>query len=366
MMTSIADFIDRARNKFIPAFIGLMLLAGLPGLPAAAEEILPAGQENTPAPVKLINREYIDTVTVNHPLFVDLLENGNYLVCRVGFNAPSVQEIDPAGRVVWSIDGVQPVSARRLPGGNTLVADSGAPGLPYAPRVLEVSPAGKVVWEHRFASLAESPRYAEKLANGNILVTLPFMIVELDRQHRVVWSYGSRKPLSPDSAGYLERPVMAAGLANGNVLVVDRGFAGGRVLEINKSKQVVWQFGRRLAELRFSSGVPAVTGDRVEAERSVPEFLPAPSYACRLENGNTLVTDLGTSRLVEIDGKGNIARELDWSAALLGYPVMNTWQAALAGDRLLPVFTLTNSHSRILELDINNLPALNRGGASET
>jgi hypothetical protein len=288
----------------------------------------------------------------------------------VGFSAPSVQEIDPAGRVVWSFKGVQPASAKRLPGGNTLVADSGAPGLPYVPRVLEVSPGGEVVWEHRFASLAESPRYAEKLPGGNVLVTLPFMIVELDRQHRVVWSYGGRKPLPPGSPGYLERPVMATGLTNGNVLVVDGGFAGGRILEINKNKQVVWQFGRRLAELLAEPAItgdePAATGDRVAAARSVPEFLASPSYARRLENGNTLVADLGARRLVEIDGRGKIVRELDWSAALLGYPVMNTWQAALAGDRLLPVFTLTNSHSRILELDINNLPALNRGGASET
>lgn len=320
---------------FIPALFGLALLAGVPGLPAAAEQISPAEQENISIAAGTINREYVDTSTVNHPLFVDPLENGNYLVSRVGFQEPSVQEIDPSGRVVWSLDGVQPVSAKRLQNGNTLVADSGVPGLPYVPRLLEVSPTGQVLWEHRFNSLAESPRYAEQLTNGNVLVTLPFMIVELDKQDRVVWSYGSHKPLPSDSAGYLEQPVMAAGLDNGNVLVVDRGLAGGRVLEINRNKQVVWQFGRRQAG--------------AESEKD-PEFLAAPSSARRLEDGYTLVTDLNTHRLLEINEQSHITRTRDWSAALQGYPVMNTWQAVPAQEKLLLVLTLTSSQSRILEV----------------
>lgn len=332
----ISNLIKKRKSKlFIPALLSLALLGGTPGLSAAAEQIAPAEQESSFISAGLINREYIDTNTANHPLFVDPLADGNYLVSRVGFQDPSVQEIDPSGRVVWSLDGVQPVSAKRLPDGNTLVADSGAPGPPYAPRVLEVSPAGQVVWEHRFNSLAEAPRYAEKLANGNVLVTLPFMIVELDRQNRAVWSYGAGKPLSPDSAGYLEQPVLAAGLDNGNILVVDRGLAGGRILEINSSKQVVWQFGRQQAE--------------AESETE-PEFLAAPSGACRLANGNTLVADPGTRRLLAIDAGGNITGKLDWTTVLRDYPVMNIWQAVPAEEKLLLVLTLTNSHSRILEV----------------
>lgn len=320
-------------------------------LPTLAEENLPE-QADFFAPVKLINREYIDEITFNHPLFVDLLESGNYLISRVGFKEPSVQEVNALGQVVWSFEDVQPVSAQRLPNGNTLVADSGVPGPPYSPRLIEVSPDGEVVWEHCFASLAESPRYAEVLPSGNLLVTLPFQIVELDRQHQIVWSYGSSRPVSPGSPGYLERPVMATSLFNDNVLLVDQGFAGGRVLEINKgNKQIDWQFGYRSAEIRNSES------KAVENAR----FLYSPSSVYRLPDGNTMITDLRTQRLLEVDLSGKVVNELSWSSALQDYPLMNTWQAAIpTADRLVLALTLTSSRSRVLELDAGLLPAVNK------
>lgn len=331
-------------------------------LPARAEDNVSIGDSsaesvNVPNALKVITSEYTDDITFNHPLFVDRLQNGNYLIARVGFKDPSVQEVNQSGKVLWSLKGVQPVSARRLSNGNTLVADSGAPGRPYFPRVMEVSPAGQIVWEHRFDSLAQSPRYAEKLDNGNILVTLPFMLMELDQQKRVVWSYGSGKPQQPGSPGYMERPVMATGLPGGNVLLVDRGFAGGRVMEINRSnKQVVWQFGYSKIEKATSKAAPQA--DDQTASNVDSKYLTDPSYAVRLPGGSTLITDLGTRRLLEVDKSGNIIKKLSWSGALQNYPVMNTWQAVPFEDKLMLVLTLTSSRSRVLELDTAALSAL--------
>lgn len=323
-------------------FIRVMVLATALSCAAA----LPALAEEVTAP--LVTREYKDTTTVNHPVWVEPLENGNYLVSRVGFQQPSVQEVGPAGEVVWTFKGVQPANAKRLANGNTLIADSGVPGPPYAPRVVEITPAGKTVWEHKFSSLAEAPRYAERLAGGNTLITLPFKIIEVNSSGKIVWSYGSGKPVLPGSPGYFERPVMATELPGGNLLVVDKGFYGGRVFEIDKqSKSTVWQFGQKPAELAAAEQNGEAAPKPITSN---PKFLLNPSSACRVGD-RTLITDLGTHRLLEINAKGELVSKADWSPALENYPVMNIWQAVPSSDKLLLVLTLSNSNSRVIEVN---------------
>lgn len=71
----------------------------------------------------------------------EALPNGNILIPQQGQH--KVQELDAAGKVVWSCNVSKPNSATRLPGGRTLVSS-------YSRRrVVEVDRAGGTVWEQR-------------------------------------------------------------------------------------------------------------------------------------------------------------------------------------------------------------------------
>ncbi|HAG08014.1 MAG TPA: hypothetical protein DCK87_00365 [Desulfotomaculum sp.] len=288
--------------------------------------------------------DYQEDFKINHPNFFDLLPTGNLLICRVGYQKPAVAEVTPDGQEVWSFPGIQANSALRLANGNCLLADSGAPGPPYTPRVCEVSPQGNMVWEYRFSSLAQAPRYAERLANGHTLITMPFKIIEVTPAKKVVWSYGWGKPVSPGIPGHLACPVQATRLANGNTLVVDRGLVGGRVFELTPQKQIVWQYGTgTYPTLEPSSQEPV----------SKSGYLKQPVCAVKLPDGHTLISDLGAQALITVSMDGKLINTVSWQSSLTALPVLNQWWARpLTPEKVLVAFTLTSLRSRILLLSL--------------
>ncbi|GAB6274442.1 MAG: hypothetical protein STSR0004_13050 [Peptococcaceae bacterium] len=303
----------------------------------------PAGALET-TPEEAVNIDYQEDFKINHPNFFDLLPNGNLLICRVGHQKPAVAEVTLDGQEVWSFSGIQANSALRLANGNYLLTDSGAPGPPYIPRVCEINPQGNMVWEHCFSSLAQAPRYAERLVNGHTLITLPFKIIEVTPAKKVVWSYGWGKPVSPGTTGHLACPVQATRLANGNTLVVDRGLVGGRVFELTPQKQIVWQYG---------------TGTYPKPEPSSPEpvskpgYLKQPVYAVKLPDGHTLIADLGAQALITVSGAGKLINTVSWQSSLAALPVLNQWWARpLTSEKALVAFTLTSLRSRILLVNL--------------
>ncbi|HAP93460.1 MAG TPA: hypothetical protein DCM26_02400 [Desulfotomaculum sp.] len=314
-------------------FSGLLWCVFYP-LPILAQEMT---QQLPPATTEL---EYRDEITFNHPNYVEQLDNGNLLVCRIGYRKPEVVELTPAGQQVWSFSGLQASSAQRLSNGNTLIADSGAPGSPFIPRVIEVTPQGQTIWEYRLPSLTQAPRYAEQLPGGNILITLPFKIIEVTRDKKIAWSYGWGRPVKTGTRGYLANPLQATRLANGNILIVDSGLTGGRVFEITPGKDIVWQYGNQQA-----TG-PAGTENK-------PDYLRLPTGALRLLNGNTLIADALSSALLEVSPAGELVCTLSWKDALSGLPVMNQWRVTPRQEnKVIVPCTLTNSCSRILVIKL--------------
>jgi HEAT repeat protein len=71
--------------------------------------------------------------------YIDVLANDHVVVPAYSFN--KVTEYDGNGKEVWTAAVTQPVSAKRLPNGNTLVSSLNPP------KVVELDRAGKVVWE---------------------------------------------------------------------------------------------------------------------------------------------------------------------------------------------------------------------------
>ncbi len=70
-----------------------------------------------------------------------MLPNDHVVIPVYSFN--KVSEFDGNGKEVWTASITQPVSAKRLPNGNTLVSSLNPP------KVVELDRAGKVVWESK-------------------------------------------------------------------------------------------------------------------------------------------------------------------------------------------------------------------------
>ncbi|HET6351651.1 MAG TPA: hypothetical protein VFG89_05930 [Coriobacteriia bacterium] len=143
----------------------------------------------------------------------------------------------------------------------------GAPGLALVRSVL---------WEYRRTTAGFDPFFAERLANGNTLITSrDNVIAEVTRGKSTVWSY-TRNGDNTD----LEYTYAAKRLANGNTLVTDRAID--RVIEVTPDKRVVWQYG-------------------ATRNSTAPGNLADPFFAERLPDGTTLIVDnRGGNRVMKV------------------------------------------------------------------
>lgn len=336
------------RNKLKVLALGLLCLS-LTALPASAETTMPPeleqlmnnqGQQVVTEAGPRLATDYIADITYNLVRDAAKLPNGNLLLCRVGAWMPGIIEVSPEGKSVWVYYGIQANSATRLDNGNTLVADSGAPGAPNVPRVVELTPEGKKAWEYVLPSLAYAPRYAERLSNGNTLVVLPFEIREVSPNQKIVWQYGLGKPSKLGVSGYMARPAKAHRLANGNTIIVDRGtYKNGRVIEVTPEKKVAWVFGA------------GATGS-TSTGSSKPPALVEPLDALRLEDGSTLVTDKKQDMVFQVDGNGRVLQAKSWVDLYKKAPVTDLWSAEpLENGNVLLSATMVSGRTRVAEVE---------------
>jgi hypothetical protein len=160
-------------------------------------------------------------VVLNYPNEAIRLLNGNTLITDRDNNR--VIEVTPAGDVAWKYSNLfQPHNGNRLASGNTLICDS------ERNRVVEVDSARAVVWQ--CTTGLSGPRSAQRLTNGNTLIadSRNNRVVEVDIAGVPVWSYTEG----------IASPYMAVRLENGNTLIS----SSPRVLEVNQSGDVIWQY----------------------------------------------------------------------------------------------------------------------------
>jgi hypothetical protein len=132
------------------------------------------------------------------------LPNGHYLVAHYG--EEMVREYDATGKIVRSIPAQGgPHSAARLPNGNTVITCGDRPG---GARVFEVDPAGRVVWQVQGDDLPGiSLKFIagfHRLPNGNTVIAnwlgrgnfgqAPH-VIEISPERRVVWSFSDHQRL---------------------------------------------------------------------------------------------------------------------------------------------------------------------------
>ncbi len=142
---------------------------------------------------------------------------------------------------------------------------------------------------------------------GNLLITDQFnnRVVEVDRDHRVVWSFGSNNPslCNPGPGSIIglndaERVsggltiLSGTGIPAGASPALPSGCADNRVIVVNRSGHIVWQYGQ------------------VGVAGSGPNELNVPVFAIQLPNRNILVVDQANNRVIEI---GRFSKSIVWS-----------------------------------------------------
>ncbi|GHT28223.1 hypothetical protein FACS18942_08470 [Planctomycetales bacterium] len=175
---------------------------------------------------------------------VHKLKNGNIL-----FADGRVIEITPDKKIVFQYT-PQPKTegsygCQRLDNGNTLIGENDT-GL-----LREVTPDGKVAFELQTQFKTENKhhrlRWFRKLANGNYLVchSGDCIVREYQKDGKIVWEYKT-----PNIAFLAER------LENGNTIVSSLE----QIIEVDKTGKTVWEFKQSdLPEL----GIRAMTGFQI-------------------------------------------------------------------------------------------------------
>lgn len=207
-----------------------------------------------------------------------------------------VAEYGPDRAERWSITAShglkQPISAQRLPDGNTLVSDT------QLGKVLEFDRAGKVVWEYTHEEFKPgSLRCARRTAAGTTLIAneRTSTITEVDRAGKIVWRWQAPNPNMRRTYQALRMPdgTTAVSISDpGELLFVD---AAGKVV------RTIGNAGDPTSGLKFGwvSGVwPAA-------------------------DGTVFVADYTGRRIAEINAKGELVNELrnvPWSIASIAVP----------------------------------------------
>lgn len=236
--------------------------------------------------------------------------------------------------------------------GNILISDQ------FNNRVIEVDNKCQIVWSFGKGPLDFTPNSpigvndAQRVGELTLIAatgTPPGLIDEapngfvdsrvllVNQQGVVVWQYG-QFGITGSGFNLLNTPVQATFIGSkkcckcnhtndlcGTVLISDQG--NNRIIEVNKDKQIIWQFpdvssnivlnSPNSAEKLMNHNVliadennnRAIEVDmigNIVAVYTASGTLGACAFASRLENGNTLLTDAGNNRAVEVDISDNI------------------------------------------------------------
>lgn len=240
-----------------------------------------------------------------------IVDTGNHRVIEVNSEGEILWQYGNATNRLGGNQGngpnqlLEPAWAMRLAEGHTLIADTGNA------RVIELDHEKNVVWQYkaqatRGGTAIKDPQAATRLPNGNTFILGRMGAIEVDVEANITWEHhllvreGGTAPLI--SGPFIPAPTQFAvqevsqvvpaakapepeGIGSelppnlpDTFLLADR--QGGRVLEIDRKMQILWQF----------SGLVLGKGSR----------LVAPNYVVRLPNEGTLIADTGNHRVFEL------------------------------------------------------------------
>jgi hypothetical protein len=243
-----------------------------------------------------------------------VLPNGNLLIAW----ADEVVEMQRDKSVVFryqkSSQNSEIGTAERLENGNTLITELGA-----KPRLIEVDSQGKVVVDVALQPETDNAhmqtRMARKLANGNYLVPhlLAFQIKEYTPAGEVIRSIAT--DLEELGGRAAENwPFTAIRLSNGNTLV--NLTHGNKTVEFDRDGKVAWEVSN------------ATLPDKPFAD---------PCGGQRLPNGNTVIASYGSQKAIkafEVDRQGKMVWKYEGKHNIHEIQVLTTNGHAIEGSPL--------------------------------
>lgn len=214
-----------------------------------------------------------------------------------------VFEVDAAGKVRWSIEGLLgPTDAQVLPGDRVLITEQNAA------RVSERDLKGKVLWEKAVPNVLRS----ERLRNGHTLLVSRNQILETDRAGKDVFAY--TRP------GY--DILNACRLRDGQYALFTTGYEYVRLDATGKERKTghVKPFpmyhmvhsveilpNDRVLIAEYSTG--RVSEQDLDGKVLWQQAAPGAVGVSRLPNGHTLIAAHNPQRVNEVDPKGKVVWE---------------------------------------------------------
>jgi HEAT repeat protein len=244
------------------------------------------------------NEKKVDLAKIDEaPPFLNLT-----LVCEMHGN--KIWEVDQAGKVRWTMDKLNcPRDAQILPGGRILITEVND----HKIREREIA-TSKVLWEHDI----QDPSFVRRLPSGNTFIADHYHCYEITPAGKKVFEY------KPTDQGYLIHSIDRK--PNGNVVCM---MMDGRLREVGRDGKTVRELNVQNNGGNWC-GVQALPGDRylcVEFNNGgVFEFdaegkvqwktqIQGASYALRLPNGRTMICCFGGQRVVHVDRDGKVVWE---------------------------------------------------------
>jgi acetyl esterase/lipase len=225
----------------------------------------------------------------------------------------------PSGRILWRVPNQRGRDVQALPGGHVLFT------LDPAHKVVEMDRNRRVVWSYGAAEGLDVPTAAQRLSNGNTLIGDAKLgkVIEVDRGGRIVWSYEST-----DIANMRMRNCRRT--EAGTTLIAIEG--AGKIIEVNSAGQIIWSYevdggAKRLPyqAQRLASGNTLISlaepGELLEVDKAgkVVRSIAGNKMDIRLghvtgvqilPNGGLLLADYTGRRLLEVDSSGRVVHEL--------------------------------------------------------
>jgi HEAT repeat protein len=252
------------------------------------------------------NEKKVDVAKIDEaPPFLNLT-----LVCEMHGN--KIWEVDQTGKVRWTMDKLNcPRDAQILPGGRILITEVND----HKVREREIA-TSKILWEHDI----QDPAFVRRLPNGNTFIADHQHCYELTPSGSKVFEY-----TPTDRGGEVIHSIDRR--PNGNVVCM---MMGGLLREVNREGKTVREFTAKNNNGGNWCGVQALPGNRylcVEFNQSeVFEFdaegkevwkckVQGATYAQRLPNGNTMVCCFSGNRVVHVNRDGKVVWETQASSS---------------------------------------------------
>lgn len=173
----------------------------------------------------------------------------------------------------------------------TLVADE------RGNRVLIINQDGEITWEYGKFGTSHSnklkmPRFANFADGQNILITDTgnSKVIMINHKKDLLWQFGTGDAMHSDKT--LDHPASCTKTLNGYYLICDTN--NKRVIEVNNNGDIIWQYGDLKDTKLFGKSLLPIVNKSTY-------LLFTPTFAQRLENGNTLISDTGNRKIIEVN-----------------------------------------------------------------